>query len=67
LRERFLRGFEFLLRVRNLGLRPRVLNRACDVARHSRDLQYMLVHLALGDQASAWRLLPRSLWSFVRG
>lgn len=67
LRDRFLRMFANILRVRDLYLRPWVLNRFVAAANHNDDLKLLLIHIALGNMDPAQALAPKTLLQVALG
>lgn len=67
LRDRFLRAFVNIGRVRDLYFQPWVLNRFVRAANHNFDLRLQLVKIALGQADPLSALTPRTLWQVALG
>jgi geranylgeranyl reductase family protein len=67
LRQRFLRTFVTIMRLRDVYLRPWLLNRATSAASRHTDFCRTLVQVCLGNIDPAQGLTPRMLWQLVRG
>ncbi len=66
-RARFLRAFENTLRMREVYLRPWVMNRCVAAANRSETLKELLLNVALGNIDPARALTPRVLLRVARG
>lgn len=65
LRDRFLRTFITIGRVRDFYFRPWLLNRAAGAAARHEDFRATLVHVCLGNVDPGQSLTPRMLWQLV--
>ncbi len=67
LRGRFLRTFVNITRVRDVYLRPWVMNRFASAANKNEDLKLLLIHIALGNVDPIQALSPKTLLQVARG
>src|SRR5574341_149075 len=67
LRDRFLRTFVNIGRVRDLYLQGWVLNRFAAAANHNEDLKLLLIHIALGNIDPIRALSPKTLLQVALG
>jgi geranylgeranyl reductase family protein len=67
LRDRFLRVFVNIGRVRDVYLQPWVMNRFVAAAHRDADLNRLLFNIALGNVDPLMALSPRTLWQVARG
>ena len=67
LRGRFLRAFVHIIRLREVYLRPWVMNRFVAAADRNEELQRLLIHIALGNIDPAKGLAPKTLLQVALG
>jgi geranylgeranyl reductase family protein len=67
LRDRFLRTFVNIRRVRDLYIQGWVLNRFAAAANHNKDLKLLLIHIALGNIDPIRALSPKTLLQVALG
>lgn len=67
LRDRFLRAFVHIGRMRDIYLQPWVMNRFVSAANRNEDLKRLLIHIALGNVDPAKGLSPKTLLQVALG